>query len=177
MSDAHTDEHSSLIKTPRQLVVVIIFAFVVPIAIAAIFSQLVTTGIDTSKQNPSMSDEAVSARIKPVGQVAAVDPNAPVVEKSGKEIVDSACNACHGTGALNAPKIGDKAAWGKLIARGLPSLTDGAIKGIRNMPARGGNADLSDVELGKAIVYMANQSGGNLKEPAAKPAVAPAAKK
>jgi cytochrome c5 len=176
MSEVHIEEHSSPIKTPKQLIIVIILSFVVPIALIVMLSQLATTGLDASKKNPALTDEAVAARIKPVGQVAVTDPNAPKVEKSGKEIFDTSCGACHLSGALNAPKIGDKSAWGKLIARGLPSLTQGAIKGIRNMPARGG-ADVSDAELARAIVYMANQSGGNLREPEVKPAAAPAKKK
>ena len=102
------------------------------------------------------------------------DPNAPKVEKTGKEIVDAVCGACHATGALNAPKIGDKASWAPHLGAGLDRLTQNAIKGVRQMPARGGNPDLTDTEIARAIVFMANQSGASFKEPAAKPA--PAAK-
>jgi hypothetical protein len=73
---------------------------------------------------------------------------------------------------LNAPKIGDKAAWAKLIKEGLDNLTKEAIKGVKQMPPRGGNPDLSDIEVARAIAYMANQSGANFKEPADKPAPA-----
>lgn len=172
MSEVPIEEHSSPIKTPKQLIIVILLSFLVPIAIIVVLSQLITTGINTGKDNPALSAEAVATRIKPVGMVEVTDPNAPKVEKSGKQIVDTVCAACHVTGALNAPKVGDKAAWGKLIGVGAERLTQSAIKGVRQMPPRGGSPDLSDIEIARAVVYLANQSGASFKEPAA--AAAPA---
>ena len=122
-------------------------------------SQLLTTGINTDKDQPALTDEAVAARIKPVGQVEVTDPNAPKVEKSGKEVVDAVCSACHATGALNAPKIGDKAAWSTHIGGGLEHLTQNAIKGVRQMPPRGGNPDLTDIEIARAIVVHGQSVG------------------
>jgi cytochrome c5 len=168
----HVEEHSSPIKTPTQLIVVVVLSFLVPITLIAMLAHLATRGGDFGKGNPAMSDEAVAKRLKPVGEVVVADPNAPKIARSGKEIVDTVCGACHATGALNAPKIGDKAAWAKLIKEGLDTLTQEAIKGVRQMPPRGGNPDLSDVEIARAIAYMANQSGANFKEPADKPAPA-----
>lgn len=173
MSEAHNEEHSSPIKTPKQLITIIVLAFLVPITLMVILSQLLTTGINTDKDHPALSAEGVAARIKPVGRVEVTDPNAPKVEKTGKEITDAVCGACHATGALNAPKIGDKAAWGKHVGEGLDHLTKNAIKGMRQMPPRGGNPDLSDLEVARAVAYMANLSGANFKEPVAK-AAAPA---
>ena len=86
-------------------------------------------------------------------------------ERSGKEVVDAVCFACHGTGAHGAPKIGDKKAWSKRSAPGLAALTEVALKGIRKMPAHGGNPNLSDLEIQRAITYMVNQSGGHWAEP------------
>ena len=162
-TDAHVEEHSSFIKTPAQLIVVIVLAFVIPIAVIAMLAQLVITGGAYDDKHPAMSDEAVAQRIKPVGQVALSDPNAPKVVKSGEEVYKQVCQACHTTGVLNAPKVGDKAAWGKLIATGLEAISANAIKGVRQMPARGGNPDLSDAEVKSAIVHMANQSGADWK--------------
>ena len=96
--------------------------------------------------------------------------HAQAAERSGKDVVDATCASCHATGEKGAPKIGDKGAWAKHIGGGLEHLTQNAIKGIRQMPARGGNPDLSDIEVTRAIVYMANQSGASFKEPEAKPA-------
>src|SRR5450759_1238155 len=75
-------------------------------------------------------------------------------ERSGEEVVDAVCSACHATGANGAPKIGDKHAWNKLASRGLSSLTQSALKGIRKMPAHGGNPAVSDLEIGRAITYI-----------------------
>lgn len=86
-------------------------------------------------------------------------------ERSGKEVVDTVCSACHATGAQGAPKIGDKKAWSKRTSQGLSSLSDHALKGIRLMPAHGGSPDLTDLEIKRAITYMVNQSGGKWVEP------------
>jgi cytochrome c5 len=87
------------------------------------------------------------------------------VERSGKEVVDTVCIACHGTGANGAPKIGDKKAWSKLASRGLSGLSESALNGIRNMPPHGGNLSLTNTEIERAITYMVNRSGGNWSEP------------
>jgi cytochrome c5 len=89
----------------------------------------------------------------------------PDPERSGKEVVETVCASCHATGAKGAPKIGDKKAWSKRAAQGLSSLTDHALKGIREMPSHGGNAKLTDLEIGRAVAYMVNQSGGKWVEP------------
>lgn len=91
-------------------------------------------------------------------------------ERSGKEVVQATCGSCHTTGKDGAPKIGDKQAWGKLSTRGLSSLTASALTGFRKMPAHGGSADASDLEISRAITYMVNQSGGKWAEPVGKPA-------
>jgi cytochrome c5 len=67
----------------------------------------------------------------------------------------------------NAPKIGDRAAWGPRIKQGLQGMLAVATKGKGAMPPRGGDASLTDAELTRAIIFMANQSGGQFKEPAA----------
>lgn len=173
MSDSHPPEHSSPIKTPKQLIIAVAVSFVVPVLVIVMLAQ-----IAVSSKKPAASgaaaEEAVAQRLKPAGTVVIADAGALLQVRDGKTVVEAACAACHATGALNAPKIGDKAAWGKLTGRGLDALTASAIKGVRQMPARGGNPDIPDVEIARAIVYMVNQSGGNWKEPAA-PAPAPAA--
>ena len=97
--------------------------------------------------------------------ISADQVRAPSTERTGKDVVDGVCAACHLSGAQNAPRIGDKQVWGKLSARGLSSLTDSALKGIRKMPPHGGQANLTDDEIKRAVTYMVNQSGGNWVEP------------
>jgi cytochrome c5 len=174
MADTAHDEHSSFIKTPQQLVVVILLSFLVPIIGIILIVQLVIgrPGADPAALTP----DAVAARIQPVGKVEIGAPAAAPGARGGEEIVKSVCGACHTAGVANAPKIGDKAAWAKLAGKGMAGLVATAAKGVGAMPPRGGAADLTDTELARAIAFMANQSGQALKEPAAKPA-AKAAKK
>jgi len=86
-------------------------------------------------------------------------------KKSGRELYEANCQACHVTGAANAPKVGDFAAWKPRIAEGLKELTGDVIRGKGAMPPRAGNPKLTRAEIASAIVYMANQSGANWKEP------------
>ena len=86
-------------------------------------------------------------------------------DRTGKEVVAAVCGTCHQTGAKGAPRIGDRKAWSKLASRGLASLTESALKGVRKMPSHGGAPGLSDIEIERAITYMVNQSGGNWAEP------------
>lgn len=86
-------------------------------------------------------------------------------ERQGKQVVDAACANCHVPGKDKAPKIGDRKAWAARASQGLTALTEHAISGIRNMPAHGGAAGVSDIEIERAIVHMVNRSGGRWVEP------------
>jgi cytochrome c5 len=166
------DQHSSFIKTPQQLIAVILSAFLVPIIGIILLVQLVVSrpGADPSALTP----ESVAARIRPVAKLEFGAPAAPAGTRGGEEIVKAVCAACHQTGAANAPKIGDAKAWAPPIKQGLKGMLATAIKGKGAMPPRGGDASLTDEELARAIVFMANQAGGKLKEPAAPKAAATA---
>lgn len=85
--------------------------------------------------------------------------------RQGQDVYESVCASCHATGQLNAPKFGDAKAWKKLIAEGQRELTRAAIKGIRQMPAKGGDPSLTPLEVERAVVYMANAAGGKFREP------------
>lgn len=115
--------------------------------------------------DPAIQQAAVEERIKPVAQVEVADNSGPHVDKTGEQVVTAVCSACHAAGALGSPKIGDKAAWAPRIAQGYETLIKHAIEGIRSMPARGGNPDLTDNEVANAVAYMANQAGANFKSP------------
>ena len=111
--------------------------------------------------NPS---EAVAARIEKVGSVQVRDANRPL--KAGEEVYKVQCAACHTAGLAGSPKLGDNAAWAPRIKTGYDALLNSALKGKNAMGAQGGG-DHSDVEIGRAVVYMANASGAKFTEPAA----------
>lgn len=115
---------------------------------------------------PKADEEAVNARISPVAKLSlAAGGGAGAGNRTGEQMFQAACNGCHGTGALGAPKVGANGDWAPRLGKGLDGLLKTAISGIRAMPAKGGVADATDAELARAIVYMANKSGGSLKEP------------
>ena len=167
------DAHTSFIKTPQQLIVVVLLSFLVPIIGIILLVQLVMSR--PSADPGAMTQEAVAARIQPVGRLEFGAASSPAGARSGEEIVKSVCTACHQAGVANAPKIGDRNAWAPRIKEGLKDMVAEAIKGKGAMPPRGGNLSLSDDEVARAVVFMANQAGGKFKEPAApkqKPAAA-----
>ncbi len=85
--------------------------------------------------------------------------------EAGENTYKQVCASCHGSGVLNAPKLGDKAKWAPLIAEGQVTLTAHGYVGVRGMPAKGGNPNLSIEHFSDALVDMANKSGGNWKSP------------
>ena len=160
------DEHVSPIKTPKQLITVVVLAFVVPIGLAALISQLVTSGARGARED----DSAIMARIQPVGHVVLAGAR---VTLTGEQVYGQVCKTCHETGLLNAPKFGDKAAWAKVIAQGQAVTVGHALNGYNAMPAKGGNPDFENADVERAVVFMANKAGASWKEPAA-PVTAPA---
>jgi cytochrome c5 len=171
MSDAH-NEHESVIKTPKQLVWAIIAAFVIPIFIIVLLVQYVTNNQTTGAGSEGQSPEAIAARLKPVADEGFTlkDVNAPRQLMAGADIYKATCAACHDSGAAGAPKTGDAGGWSARLSKGYDNLVANAIKGINAMPAKGGNPDLDDIEVARAVVHMANQSGAKFKEPEAKQA-------
>ena len=167
MSEAHIEDHSTPIKTPGQLIAVVVLSFLVPIGTIVLVTQMVTGGLHIDKSSSAMSEAAVAARLKPVGEVVLGDKSSGG-ERSGEQIVNEVCQTCHGAGLLNAPKLGDQAAWKPRLAQGEKTLIAHAINGIRSMPPKGGNPSLSDNEVARAVVWMANQSGAKFKAPAGK---------
>ena len=171
---ANEDAHESAIKTPQQLIVVVVLSFVVPVIFLIMFAQFVLSA--TKPDASETAAEAVAARIKPVADITLSAGGGGGAAKTGEDVVKGACEACHASGAAGAPKIGDKGGWAARIGLGLDGLTKSAIKGKNAMPARGGVPDLSDFEIARAVVSMANQSGASFKEPAEPKAAKAAAK-
>jgi cytochrome c5 len=156
------DPHTSPIKNWKQLVVVVALAFAIPIAVIGLVTQLVTGG-----HRVSGDDRGTIDRIKPIGEVVLAAPSGPKGQMTGEQVYNQVCKTCHETGLAGAPKVGDAAGWAPRIKQGEKTLLTHAVDGIRAMPPKGGNPDLEPVEVQRAVVFMANKSGGNLKEPAA----------
>lgn len=164
-------DHDFPKTTGNQVVYAILGALFAPTLVILLIVKLFM-GIEASHipdTDASAAAAKVEERIKPVASVdvAAVE-SGPHVDKGGEEVVSGVCSACHASGALGSPKIGDKSAWGPRIAQGYETLIKHAIEGIRSMPARGGNAALTDNEVANAVAYMANQSGAKFKAPESK---------
>jgi len=141
-----------------QLLVVIggsILAFTLLLALLAHFFN------DTPVPENTAAVKKAEQNIQPVATVEVAAASSEHVEKSGEEVVKAVCAMCHEAGLMNAPKIGDAGQWGPRNAQGFETLVKHAIEGIRSMPPRGGNADLTDAEVAKAVAFMANKAGAN----------------
>ncbi|MEO8304151.1 MAG: c-type cytochrome [Betaproteobacteria bacterium] len=161
------DHHAHSVAQWKQPVIAIGLALVATIVILVLLTQMVTDTPKVAKDD----EAAVLSRIKPVGEVELAVAGAPKGQLTGEQVYNQVCKACHEGGLAGAPKVGDKAAWGKVIAQGLAPTVDHAIKGIRAMPAKGGNPDFENVEVERGVIFMANKAGANWKEPPTKGAV------
>jgi cytochrome c5 len=86
-------------------------------------------------------------------------------DESGEHVYRETCAACHATKFDKAPQLGDRKAWAPLIEEGQDILTAHAWVGVRNMPPRGGDNDLSLEAFARATAYMARAAGGGWKDP------------
>jgi len=179
MSDAHSQDashdapHEGPIKTPKQLILAVFFAFVVPIVAIILLVHYVASEQKPAAGSDGLSAEAVARRIQPIGTVEVKDASDAGALKTGEQVYTAVCSACHAAGTLNAPKFGDAGAWGPRIKQGFNTLLNSALHGKNAMPPQGGG-ELSDVEVARAVVYMANKGGASFPEPAI-PAAAAAA--
>ncbi|AHB08082.1 cytochrome C [Pandoraea pnomenusa] len=175
MSEAH-NEHESPIKTPKQLIAAVVAGFLVPIVIIVLLVNYVGNSTLPAAGSSAMTEKAIAERIAPVAKVEVKDANAPRVYQTGEQLYKAVCAACHASGAAGAPKVGTDE-WAPRIKQGYDEMLKIALAGKGAMPPRGGTSpdDVTDYEIGRAIVYMANASGGKLQEPAAPAQPAPAA--
>ncbi|WP_428717912.1 c-type cytochrome [Undibacterium curvum] len=175
MSDAH-DEHESAIKTPKQLILAVLAGFLVPIIVIVLLVKFVSSDKQTGAGSNAQSPEAIATRIHPVADEGYTfkDVSGPKQLQSGEAVYKMVCAACHDSGAAGAPKFGDAGVWGPRIAQGYDKVIEHAIVGLRAMPAKGGNPDLDDVEVARAVVHLANAGGAKFKEPEVKAAAASA---
>jgi cytochrome c5 len=156
MADVHIEEHSSPIKTPQQLIVVVVLSFVVPVAAILMLIKLITGGMHIDPDSLAMTEDAVANRLKPVGEVsvvAATDESAGGAG-GGEQVFNTVCQACHSAGLAGAPKTGDKSAWEARLAQGIDTLYASAINGKNTMPAKGGAMNSPDADIKAAVDIM-----------------------
>lgn len=159
--------HGAPIKTPGQLIAAVIAGFAVPIVIIILLAYYVDNTTRTGAGTEELSAQQVAARIAPVAQVSVRDANAPRVYKTGEQVYQAVCSACHASGAAGAPKFGNSGDWAPRISQGFDTLWKTALSGKGAMPPRGGTSpdDYSDYEIGRAVVYMADHGGANFQDP------------
>jgi len=158
-------EETSFIKTPQQLLVVILLAFVVPIFGIVLLVKFI---VEKPKADPgAMSPQAVAERIQPMGKW---DPSAPTTSAAPaaaqaaagpadpKKTYETVCVACHAQSVAGSPKLGDKAAWAPRIQTGVDALVKSVVGGKGAMPPKGGNAALSEADIRGVVQYMVSQS-------------------
>ena len=164
MSDTHDE---GVIKTPKQLLISTIFAFVLPVFVIIGLVMFVTSGSKPAGNGLENSELAIAQRLQKIGSVEIRDANRPL--RSGEQVFHGQCAACHATGAAGAPKFGDSAAWGPRIAQGFEALVHSALHGKGAMSPQGGG-EFNDTEIARGVAYMANAGGANFKEPEPPPA-------
>jgi len=171
---AKEEAHTGPIKNPKQLLLAVFFSFVAPILIIVGLVAYVVSGNKPAgtAEGDSMSlygvsqdtrDREVAERLKKVGTIEIRDANRPLA--AGDAVFKAQCAACHAPpGIPGAPHLNDAAAWGPRIGQGYETLLDHALHGKGAMPAQGGG-DFEDLEIGRAVVYMANAGGAKFPVP------------
>ncbi len=178
-NDHDDGPHEGPIKTPKQLILAVFYAFVIPIAVIVLLVIYVTSDHRPAAGSDGLSKEAVAERIHPIGMVQVKDASDLSTLKTGEQVFAAQCTTCHTAGLVGAPKFGDADAWGPRIKSGYEALLHSALAGKGQMGAQGGG-DYTDLEVGRAVVYMANKGGAKFDEPkapaagASAPAAAPA---
>jgi len=160
-SNAADDAHTGPIKNPKQLLMTVFYSFVVPIFVIIGLVYYVTSE-NKPAAGASDMERAVTLRIQKIGRIEIRDANRQL--KTGEEVFKAQCSACHTSGAAGAPKFGDVAAWAPRIKTGYEALLSSAIKGKGAMGAQVGGL-FEALEIGRAVVYLANAAGAKFEEP------------
>ncbi|OYU09789.1 MAG: cytochrome c5 family protein [Comamonadaceae bacterium PBBC1] len=166
MSDNSHDQHEAHtgpVKTPKQMLLMSLASFIIPVFII-IGLVFYVTSANKPAAGAVDTEKLTAQRIQKIGSVEIRDANRPL--KAGEDVYKAQCVACHGSGAAGAPKFADTAAWGARIKQGLETLVTSALKGKGAMGAQIGG-DFNDVEIARAVVYMANNAGAKFEEPKA----------
>lgn len=160
---AHEEDHTGPIKNPKQLLMAVFFSFVVPI-FAIIGLVYYVTSDNKPAAGASNTEKSTAQRIQKIGIVEVRDANREL--KDGEAVFKAQCTTCHAAGLAGAPKLGDPGAWAPRIATGYAALLTSALKGKGAMGAQSGG-DFEEIEIGRAVVYMANAGGAKFEAPKA----------
>jgi len=157
-------QDKSFVRTFVGVIAVLVVVTIVLIVLAGRTG--LTPGAQEERQE--LARERAEQRLQPIGAVRVGGEPMPEVfqaqaaaagPRSAEDIVQGVCGACHSTGVMNAPKIGDEAAWKERMGQGLDTVVKHAITGIRGMPPKGGDTSLSDDEVRSAVLLMLEKSG------------------
>ena len=172
---ATEDAHTGPIKNPKQLLLAVFFSFIAPDpdhrrASSRTWSPApsprappTATACRSTASRKEARDREIAERLKTVGSIEIRDANRPLA--AGEAVFKAQCVACHGApGIPGAPHLNDAAAWGPRIGQGYATLLEHALKGKGAMPPQGGG-DFEDVEIGRAVVYLANAGGAKFPVP------------
>ena len=171
---AAQEAHTGPIKNPKQLLLAVGISFIVPILVIVALVAYVTSGNKPagSATGDNMAlygvsqdarDRELTDRLQRVGSIEIRDANRALA--AGETVFKTQCVACHGSpGIPGAPHLNDAAAWSPRIGQGYATLLEHALKGKGAMPPQGGG-DYEDLEIGRAVVYMANAGGAKFEVP------------
>jgi len=162
MSDTHHEEaHTGPIKNSKQLLITVALAFILPVILIIGLVNFVGSAPKTGA-GVGMQELAQAQRIQKVGSIEIRDADRPL--RGGEDVYKGQCAACHATGVSGAPKFGAAGDWGPRLAQGFDTLVHSALKGKGAMAPQGGG-EFNDLEISRAVAFMANSGGGNFPEP------------
>ena len=162
MSDKHHEEgHTGPIKNSKQLLITVVLAFILPVILIIGLVNFVGSAPKTGA-GVGMHELAQAQRIQKIGSIEIRDANRPL--RGGEDVYKGQCAACHATGVSGAPKVGDAAAWAPRVGQGFEALVQSALKGKNAMAPQGGG-EFNDLEISRAVAFMANAGGANFPEP------------
>ena len=127
-----------------------------PVGTVTVEGQEMPVITQTEVAPPPAAEPAAAPAAEAAPAPAPAEAAAPAAAAAidGAAIYQQACFACHATGAANAPKLGDKAAWAPRLPLGKDALLNSVLKGKGAMPPKGGRMDLSDEQISAAVDYL-----------------------
>lgn len=162
MSEKHHEEgHTGPIQNPRQLLITVALAFILPVILIIGLVNFVGSAPKTGA-GVGMQELAQAQRIQKIGSIELRDADRPL--RGGEEVFQAQCTACHATGISGAPKLGEAADWSSRLGQGFDALLHAALQGKGAMPPQGGG-EFNDFEIARAVVFMANAGGATFAEP------------